>query len=84
MLNYLSLLVSSNYSYCCVPAEITDKEIKNNEDFVWALEVPLTGKFIIDVEFIDLKIGSPNVSIIRCLLSFFLLFTKIVEFGQDL
>lgn len=40
--------------------EITDKEIKNNEDFVWALEVPLTGKFIIDVEFIDLKIGSPN------------------------
>lgn len=40
--------------------EITDKQIKNNDDFVWALEVPLTGKFIIDVEFLDLKTASPN------------------------
>ncbi|XP_028105184.1 putative lysine-specific demethylase JMJ16 isoform X2 [Camellia sinensis] len=36
--------------------EITDKKLKNNDDFVWAIEVPLTGKFIIDVEFLDLKI----------------------------
>lgn len=42
-------------------AEIKDKVLKNNEDFVWAIEVPLTGKFIIDVEFPDLKIASPNV-----------------------
>ncbi|XP_062017462.1 BTB/POZ domain-containing protein At1g55760 [Rosa rugosa] len=35
--------------------EITDKQLKTNEDFVWAIEVPLTGKFIIDVEFLDLK-----------------------------
>lgn len=40
--------------------EIKDKQLKNNEDFVWALEVPLTGKFIIDVEFRDLKTASPN------------------------
>ncbi|KAF5950383.1 hypothetical protein HYC85_012376 [Camellia sinensis] len=40
----------------CVDAEITDKKLKNNDDFVWAIEVPLTGKFIIDVEFLDLKI----------------------------
>ncbi|KAM7499046.1 hypothetical protein LguiA_023460 [Lonicera macranthoides] len=40
--------------------EITDKQLKNNEDFVWALEVPLTGKFIIDVEFLDLKTASPE------------------------
>lgn len=37
--------------------EITDRQLKNNDDFVWAIEVPLTGKFIIDVEFLDLKIA---------------------------
>ena len=42
-------------------AEITDKQLKNNDDFVWAIEVPLTGKIIIDVEFLDLKIASPEV-----------------------
>lgn len=44
-----------------VHAEIIDKQIKNNDDFVWAIEVPLTGKFIIDVEFLDLKITFPDV-----------------------
>lgn len=41
--------------------EIKDKQLKSNEDFVWQIEVPLTGKFIIDVEFLDLKTASPNV-----------------------
>ncbi|KAE9594093.1 hypothetical protein Lal_00039583 [Lupinus albus] len=40
--------------------EIKEKLLKNNEDFVWAVEVPLTGKFIIEVEFLDLKTTSPN------------------------
>ncbi|KAK3011000.1 hypothetical protein RJ639_012937 [Escallonia herrerae] len=40
--------------------EITDKQLKNNDDFVWAIEVPLTGKFIIDVEFVDLKTACPE------------------------
>ena len=44
-----------------MPAEITDKQLKNNDDFVWQVEVPLTGKFIIDVEFLDLKAASPDV-----------------------
>ncbi|MBA0567485.1 hypothetical protein Golob_012219, partial [Gossypium lobatum] len=39
---------------------IIDKQLKNNDDFVWPIEVPLTGKFIIDVEFLDLKTASPN------------------------
>ncbi|RVX14714.1 BTB/POZ domain-containing protein [Vitis vinifera] len=43
-----------------VHPEITDKQLKNNDDFVWAIEVPLTGKFIVDVEFLDLKTSSPN------------------------
>ncbi|XP_022877708.1 BTB/POZ domain-containing protein At1g55760-like isoform X1 [Olea europaea var. sylvestris] len=45
---------------CLVHPEVTDKQLKNNDDFVWAIEVPLTGKFIIDVEFLDLKTSSPN------------------------
>ncbi|KAK6154503.1 hypothetical protein DH2020_008751 [Rehmannia glutinosa] len=45
---------------CLVHPEVTDKQLKSNEDFVWAIEVPLTGKFIIDVEFLDLKIASPD------------------------
>ncbi|GKV44554.1 hypothetical protein SLEP1_g51724 [Rubroshorea leprosula] len=40
--------------------EIRDKQLKNNDHFVWAVEVPLTGKLIIDVEFLDLKIASPD------------------------
>uniref|UniRef100_A0A5B6ZDW3 BTB domain-containing protein n=1 Tax=Davidia involucrata TaxID=16924 RepID=A0A5B6ZDW3_DAVIN len=40
--------------------EIKDKQLKNNEDFVWAIEVPLTGKLVIDVEFLDLKTASPD------------------------
>ncbi|XP_031280422.1 BTB/POZ domain-containing protein At1g55760-like [Pistacia vera] len=40
--------------------EITDRKLKSNDDFVWAIEVPLTGKFIIDVEFLDLKIVPPE------------------------
>ncbi|KAI9115696.1 hypothetical protein K1719_013365 [Acacia pycnantha] len=39
---------------------VKDRLIKNSEDFVWPLEVPVTGKFIIDVEFLDLKTASPN------------------------
>ncbi|XP_076913005.1 BTB/POZ domain-containing protein At1g55760-like [Bidens hawaiensis] len=43
-----------------VHPEIRDKQLKNSEDFVWALEVPHTGKFIIDLEFLDLKTASAN------------------------
>ncbi|KAM0070670.1 putative chromatin remodeling & transcription regulator BTB-POZ family [Helianthus debilis subsp. tardiflorus] len=43
-----------------VHPEIRDKQLKSNGDFVWAIEVPLAGKFIIDVEFLDLKTLSPN------------------------
>ncbi|XP_020264323.1 BTB/POZ domain-containing protein At1g55760 [Asparagus officinalis] len=39
---------------------ICDKQLKNSDDFVWAIDTPLTGKFIIDVEFLDLKIVPPS------------------------
>ncbi|XP_058114783.1 BTB/POZ domain-containing protein At1g55760 [Magnolia sinica] len=38
---------------------VIDKPLKNNDDFVWAIETPLAGKFIIDVEFLNLKIADP-------------------------
>lgn len=40
--------------------EVIDKQLKSNDDFVWPIDVPLTGKFIIDVEFLDLKTASPH------------------------
>ncbi|KAI3492917.1 hypothetical protein L1887_42412 [Cichorium endivia] len=43
-----------------VHPEVRDKQLKSGENFVWAVEVPLTGRFIIDVEFLDLKTASPN------------------------
>uniref|UniRef100_A0A1J3H865 BTB/POZ domain-containing protein n=1 Tax=Noccaea caerulescens TaxID=107243 RepID=A0A1J3H865_NOCCA len=40
--------------------EVIDKRIKTNEDFIWTIEVPLTGKIIIDLEFLDLKVLSQD------------------------
>lgn len=64
--SYLSLSISLKNSRICfdIYAEITDRQLKNNDDFVWAIEVPLTGKFIIDVEFLDLKIAPTDVCIL--------------------
>lgn len=42
--------------------EVRDKPLHSGKDFIWALEVPLTGRFIIDVEFLDLKTASPDVN----------------------
>ncbi|KAJ3677558.1 hypothetical protein LUZ60_003282 [Juncus effusus] len=40
---------------------ICEKQLKNNDDFVWAIDSVLSGKFIIDVEFQDLKtVSSPG------------------------
>ncbi|KAK9080711.1 hypothetical protein SSX86_000469 [Deinandra increscens subsp. villosa] len=43
-----------------VHPEIKDKKLRSGEGFVWALDVQLTGRFIIDLEFLDLKTASPN------------------------
>ncbi|XP_042457139.1 BTB/POZ domain-containing protein At1g55760-like isoform X1 [Zingiber officinale] len=39
---------------------ISDKRLRNNNDFVWAIDTLLTGRFIIDLEFLDLKILTPS------------------------
>ncbi|KAH6768137.1 BTB/POZ domain-containing protein [Perilla frutescens var. frutescens] len=45
---------------CFVHPEVTDKLLKSSEDFVWTIEVPLNGKFIIDIEFLDIKTTPPD------------------------
>ncbi|KAA8523514.1 hypothetical protein F0562_009937 [Nyssa sinensis] len=56
----IRLVCSTGDRSALIHPEIKDKQLKNNDDFVWAIEVPLTGKFIIDVEFLDLKTASPH------------------------
>ncbi|KAI7734426.1 hypothetical protein M8C21_004075 [Ambrosia artemisiifolia] len=43
-----------------VHPEVKDKQLRSGEGFVWALDVQLTGRFIIDLEFLDLKTASSN------------------------
>lgn len=46
-------------------AEVIDKKFKYSETtFLWTIQAPISGKFIIDIEFLDLKIESPNVCIV--------------------
>ncbi|KAM0063699.1 putative chromatin remodeling & transcription regulator BTB-POZ family [Helianthus debilis subsp. tardiflorus] len=56
----IRLISSSGGRKVLVHPEVRDKQLKTSDDFVWVLEVPLTGKFIIDVEFLELKTASPN------------------------
>lgn len=44
-----------------INAEIKDKLLSNSEGYVWMIEVPLPKKFIIDIEFQDLKTTCPKV-----------------------
>ncbi|KAL1556121.1 BTB/POZ domain-containing protein-like protein [Salvia divinorum] len=45
---------------CVVHPDVIDKQLKSSEDFVWTVEVPLSGKFIIDIEFLDIKTIPPD------------------------
>ncbi|KAH9313250.1 hypothetical protein KI387_028285, partial [Taxus chinensis] len=40
--------------------DINNKILKSGEDFVWPVELSFHGKFIIDVEFVDLKVACPD------------------------
>ncbi|XP_075478296.1 BTB/POZ domain-containing protein At1g55760-like [Primulina tabacum] len=51
---------------CLVHPDVSEKVVKSNEDFVWTIEIPLTGKFIIDVQFLDLKISSSSEGTSPC------------------
>ncbi|XLU63169.1 hypothetical protein S245_022378 [Arachis hypogaea] len=53
--------------------EVRDKLLSSREEFVWGIEVLLPGRFIIHVEFFDLKTSSSNVSCMLLLESLLLL-----------
>ena len=40
---------------------VQDRLLRSSEDFVWPVETTFHGRFIIDVEFLDLKVASMNV-----------------------
>ncbi|XLT51392.1 hypothetical protein HN873_043996, partial [Arachis hypogaea] len=41
--------------------EVRDKLLSSREGFVWGIEVPLLGRFIFHVEFLNLKTSSSNI-----------------------
>lgn len=55
---FILLLLVPNVFLC---AGIRDRQLKNSDDFVWAIDTLLPGRFIIDVEFLDLKIVPSSV-----------------------
>ena len=40
---------------------VHEKQLRTSEDFFWQIDSTLNGKFVIDVEFLDLKISPDNV-----------------------
>ncbi|OIW02926.1 hypothetical protein TanjilG_29702 [Lupinus angustifolius] len=56
----IRLLSSAGDHKSLAHSETREKLLSNTEDFVWLIETPLPGKFIIDIEFLDLKISCPK------------------------
>ena len=44
-------------------AGIFDKQLKH-DGFVWAIDSTVIGRFVIEIEFLDLKVADPSVSIV--------------------
>jgi hypothetical protein len=44
-------------------AGIFDKQLKH-DGFVWAIDSTVSGRFAIEIEFLDLKVADPSVSTI--------------------
>lgn len=44
---------------------VHERLLRTSEDFVWPIDSTFNGKFIIDVEFLDLKISPVNVRTAR-------------------
>ena len=59
-LNYLGLFIQ--LMNCCFPPAVNERVLRTSEDFVWAVDSTFHGRFIVDVEFLDLKICPVNVS----------------------
>jgi hypothetical protein len=46
-----------------INAGIFDKHLKH-DGFVWTIDSSVTGRFVIEIEFLDLKVADPSVSTI--------------------
>lgn len=53
--------VMNSYLHC-QNAAVHERLLRTCEDFVWPIDTTFIGRFIIDVEFLDLKISPQNVS----------------------
>ena len=63
---------------------VYDKLLRNSEDFVWPIDSSFHGRFIIDVEFLDLKIATMNVRNTCFFLCIFLeCYNICILFGSD-
>lgn len=47
---------------CACNATVHERLLRTCDDFVWPVDTTFVGRFIIDVEFLDLKICPLNVS----------------------
>lgn len=44
---------------------MSDKLLRGSDDFVWSVEFTMYAKFLLEVEFHDLKVASVNVSVLH-------------------
>jgi len=54
----------------CNYAGIFDKQLKH-DGFVWAIDSSVAGRFVIEIEFLDLKVADPSVSTVSLSYSVF-------------
>lgn len=60
MASFTIQIMSLGGSRRTLTSPVTNRVLKSGEDFVWPVELSFNGKFVIDVEFVDLKVASPN------------------------
>ncbi|XLT51635.1 hypothetical protein HN873_044239 [Arachis hypogaea] len=57
----IRLLSSAKDRKALAQSEVRDKLLSSREGFMWGIEVPLPGRFIFHVEFLNLKTSSSNI-----------------------
>ena len=65
----------SNYPLIYINTGIFDKHLKH-DGFVWSIDSSVTGRFVIEIEFLDLKIADPSVSTLSLSASVLSMFGK--------
>lgn len=48
---------------CACGIAVHERVLRTSDDFVWPVDTSFLGRFVIDVEFLDLKICALNVSL---------------------